>query len=54
MEENNFSFSPSQYIDLTINNKNVVTVGSFLNRPLIRSDLGNEVGSKIYTLFFAY
>lgn len=46
--ENNYTLSSSQYKQLIMVNKNFKYVKDFLSRPLRRSDLGNEIGSKNY------
>lgn len=48
IKEKDFTLSASQYMDLIMPNKNVKFVRDFLARPLIRTDLGNEVGSINY------
>ncbi len=48
IKSKNFSLSATQYKSFFIKNKNVVTVRDFLNRDLVRSDLGSEVGSDAY------
>ncbi|MCL2064173.1 MAG: restriction endonuclease subunit S, partial [Candidatus Cloacimonetes bacterium] len=48
IEENGYTLSASQYVDLIMPNKNYKLVGDFLSLPLKRSDLGVEVGSLNY------
>ena len=48
IEENSFTLSSSQYMNLIMPNKNFLYVRDFLDRPLKRSDLGIEVGSINY------
>jgi len=48
IEEKGYTLSSSQYMDLSMPNKNYKLVGDFLSRPLKRSDLGVEVGSLNY------
>ena len=43
-----FSFSPTQYKRVIIQNDNCIYVRDFLSRKLNRSDLGSEVGSINY------
>lgn len=42
------SMSPSMYMGLDIPNNNLWRVGDFLERPLSRQDLGNEIGADNY------
>lgn len=46
--EHNFTLSATQYKTFCIKNSNVKTVADFFERPLLRSDLGIEVGSDCY------
>lgn len=46
--DKDFTLSSSQYMDLTMPNKNFKYVRDFLSRPLRRSDLGVEIGSSNY------
>ncbi|NLX81885.1 MAG: hypothetical protein GXZ03_10030 [Proteiniphilum sp.] len=46
--ERNFTLSATQYKTFCIKNSNIKTVADFLERPLLRSDLGIEVGSDCY------
>lgn len=43
-----FTLSSSQYVNLVMPNKNYKYVREFLSRPLLREDLGVEVGSLSY------
>ncbi len=48
IEEREYTLSATQYKTFCINNTNVLKIGDFLDRPLNRTDLGNEVGSENY------
>jgi type I restriction enzyme S subunit len=52
--DNNFSLSASQYKAFEIKNKNQKLVSDFLDRDLVRSDLGREVGSSYYVDYSPY
>lgn len=43
-----YSMSPSMYMGLDIPNNSLWSVGDFLERPLSRQDLGNEIGADNY------
>lgn len=46
--DKDFTLSATQYKTFNIPNKNVVFVADFLDRELLRTDLGSEVGSECY------
>lgn len=48
VKNNNFSLSATQYKKLCTKNNNLKPVSWFLDRPLDRHDLGNEVGTENY------
>ncbi|NIA11489.1 MAG: hypothetical protein GWP10_17655 [Nitrospiraceae bacterium] len=48
VEQNEYTLSSSQYMDLVMSNQNFLYVRDFLSRPLKRSDLGTEIGSVNY------
>lgn len=48
IEEREYTLSATQYKSFCINNTNVLKISDFLDRPLSRADLGNEVGSQNY------
>lgn len=52
--DNNFSLSASQYKEFVIKNKNQKLVSDFLDRDLVRRDLGKEVGSGYYVDYSPY
>ena len=48
IEQNGYTLSSSQYMELVMPNQNFLCVRDFLSRPLKRSDLGKEIGSVNY------
>lgn len=54
IKEHNFSLSATQYKSFCVENKNLVSVKSLLDRDLRRTDLGVEVGSEKYVDFSKY
>lgn len=44
----NYTLSATQYKSFNIQNKNIVPLSEFLDRKLVREDLGHEVGSECY------
>lgn len=51
---NNYTLSSTQYKKLCIKNDNLHCLSEFLDRELVRSDLGQEVGSNNYVDFSQY
>lgn len=48
IKEKDFTLSSSQFVELVMPNKNYLYVRNFLSRPLVRRDLGVEVGALNY------
>lgn len=54
IKERGFTLSATQYKSFCVENKNLITVADFLDRDLVRTDLGSEVGSEEYVDYSNY